>query len=204
MQSWVKKGEKGIFVVFNKMIERQVEKDGQTKIEKKAFLRYYKVFNLAQCTDIPNAFIPPREDHDIEPLYECERIIEAMADCPLIRHETHEAFYLPALDYIIMPPLSSFDSSPDYYGTLFHELIHSTGHQKRIGSKEVYQNPDFGTEMYSLEELVAEMGSCYLKLPPRKAKGEFCCRINEENNILISLLKYNFLKFFNSPGFKPL
>lgn len=159
----VKKGEKGTLVVFNKMIEHQVEKNGETKIEKKAFLRYYKVFNVAQCTDIPNAFIPPRENHEIEPLFECERIIETMADCPLIRHETHEAFYSPALDYINMPPLSSFDSSPDYYGTLFHELVHSTGHPKRIDRKEVYQNTQFGSEMYSLEELVAEMGSCYLK-----------------------------------------
>jgi antirestriction protein ArdC len=159
----VKKGEKGIIVVFNKMIEHQVEKNGQTKIERKAFLRYYKVFNVGQCTDVPSAFIPPREDHIVEPLVACDQVIAGMADCPLIRHETHEAFYAPALDYINMPPLSSFDSSPDYYGTLFHELVHSTGHPKRIGRKEVYQNADFGSEMYSLEELVAEMGSCYLK-----------------------------------------
>ncbi|MEO6730314.1 MAG: zincin-like metallopeptidase domain-containing protein [Ferruginibacter sp.] len=157
----VKKGEKGILVVFNKMIEQQ--KEGETKIEKKSFLRYYKVFNVAQCNDIPSAFIPPSEQRDHEPLYECEQIIEGMADCPLIRHEDDEAHYVPALDYINMPHLSSFDSSPDYYGTLFHELIHSTGHQKRIGRKEVYENPHYGTEMYSLEELVAEMGSCYLK-----------------------------------------
>lgn len=159
----VKKGEKGIIVVFNKMIEHQVEKDGETKIEKKSFLRYYKVFNVTQCTDIPTAFMPVGEQRDHEPLYECERIIEGMSDCPLIRHEDDGAYYVPKMDYINMPPLSSFDSSPNYYGTLFHELIHSTGHEKRIGRKEVYQNPHFGTEMYSLEELTAEMGSCYLK-----------------------------------------
>ena len=159
----VKKGEKGIIVVFNKMIEQQVEKGGETKIEKKSFLRYYKVFNVAQCTDIPAAFMPGSEQRDHEPLVECERIIESMADCPLIRHEEPEAYYVPSLDYINVPPLSSFDSSQNYYGILFHELIHSTGHQKRIGRKEVYQNPKFGTEMYSMEELVAEMGSCYLK-----------------------------------------
>ena len=159
----VKKGQKSILVVFNKVIESQAEKGGETKIAKKSFLRYYKVFNVAQCTDIPNAFLVPGEKREHEPLYECERIIEAMIDCPIIRHEDHEAYYVPAMDYINMPKLSSFDSSQDYYGTLFHELIHSTGHEKRIGRKEVFQNPHFGTEMYSLEELVAEMGSCYLK-----------------------------------------
>lgn len=159
----VKKGEKGILVVFNKMIEHQVEKGGETKIERKSFLRYYKVFNVSQCVDINPAFLTTSEKRDHEPLYECERIIEAMTDCPLIKYEDGEAYYVPSMDYINMPPISSFDSSLDYYGTLFHELIHSTGHEKRIGRKEVYQNPHFGTEMYSMEELVAEMGSCYLK-----------------------------------------
>ena len=159
----VKKGEKGIIVVFNKMVEREVEKNGEPKIEKKSFIRYYKIFNVAQCTGIPPAFIVHGEPREHEPLFECERIIEEMADCPDIRHEEDEAYYVPALDYINMPNISSFDSSPDYYGTLFHELIHSTGHQKRIGRKEVYQNPHYGTELYSQEELVAEMGSCYLK-----------------------------------------
>ncbi|MEO6730320.1 MAG: ArdC-like ssDNA-binding domain-containing protein, partial [Ferruginibacter sp.] len=103
----VKKGEKGILVVFNKMIERQKENDGETKIEKKSFLRYYKVFNVAQCTDLSIAFIPTGEHRDLEPLYECERIIESMTDCPVIKHEEPEAYYVPALDYINMPRISS-------------------------------------------------------------------------------------------------
>ncbi len=159
----VKKGEKGIIVVFNKIIEYQTEKDGETKVERKSFLRYYKVFNVAQCNNIPSAFMPVREQKDHVPLDDCKRIIEEMNNCPSIRHEDNEAYYVPAMDYINMPIISSFDSAVNYYGTLFHELIHSTGHQKRIGRKEVFQNPRYGTEMYSLEELVAEMGSCYLK-----------------------------------------
>ncbi len=156
----VKKGEKGIIVVFNKMIEQQIEKNGETKIEKKSFLRYYKVFNVAQCTDIPTTFIPVHARRELEPISECERIIENMTDCPPIRYEDAEAFYVPALDYINMPRMNSFTSSEEFYGTLFHELIHATGHQKRLGRKEVYENSRFGTEMYSMEELVAEVGSC--------------------------------------------
>lgn len=62
-----------------------------------------------------------------------------------------------------MPKMKSFSSSSDYYGVLFHELIHSTGHQSRLNRKEVAENPKFGSEPYSLEELVAEIGTCYLK-----------------------------------------
>jgi antirestriction protein ArdC len=118
---------------------------------------------VAQCSDIPPAFIPIHEPRNYESLYECERIIETMLDCPPIRHEDDEAYYVPAMDYINMPNMHSFQSGVEYYGTLFHEIIHSTGHEKRLGRKEVFQNPHFGSEMYSLEELVAEMGSCYLK-----------------------------------------
>jgi antirestriction protein ArdC len=62
-----------------------------------------------------------------------------------------------------MPRLKTFKESDEYYGTLFHELIHSTGHTSRLNRKEVMENPKFGSEPYSLEELVAEIGSCYLK-----------------------------------------
>ena len=159
----VRKGETGIIVVFNKIIEQQIEAEGETKLQKKSLLRYYKVFNISQCTDIPSAFIPQEGPRVIEPIVACEMILENMVDCPPIRYEAHEAYYVPSLDYINMPKMDSFISSLEFYTTLFHEVIHATGHQKRVGRKEVYQNPKFGTEMYSMEELVAEMGSCYLK-----------------------------------------
>ncbi len=158
----VKKGEKGIFVIFTKLADKQVEKDGETVIEKKSMLRYYKVFNVEQCTDIPEAFLQ-RENHLIEAIPECQAIIAGMKDAPKIVHKHQEAYYLPKEDYINMPKMKTFTSTESYYGTLFHELIHSTGHQSRLNRKEVAENPEFGSEMYSLEELVAEIGGCYLK-----------------------------------------
>lgn len=157
----VLKGEKATPVVFTKIIE-EPPKEGKTEVTKKFFLRYYWVFNIAQCKDIPESFLP-KENVDNEPLFECQAIIAGMKDAPAIVHEKNEAFYHPALDYINMPELSSFESSESYYGTLFHELIHATGHQKRLNRKEITENPEFGSEMYSMEELTAEMGACYLK-----------------------------------------
>jgi antirestriction protein ArdC len=155
----VKRGETGIMVVFTKMIDKVNEK-GVT--ERKSILRYYKVFNIDQCTDIPVPFLP-KENTEVVPLLECASIVEGMKDAPKIVHKKPEAFYMPPEDYINMPKMKTFATSEDYYGTLFHELIHATGHQSRLSRKEIYENPKFGTDMYSLEELVAEIGSCYLK-----------------------------------------
>ncbi len=158
----VKKGETGSLVVFTKMIDKEVDRNGKKEIERKSMLRYYKVFNIDQCTDIPVPFLP-KENTEVVPLLECAAIVEGMKDAPKIVHKKPNAFYMPSEDYVNMPRMKTFATSEDYYGTLFHELLHSTGHQSRLSRKEIYENPKFGTDMYSLEELVAEIGSCYLK-----------------------------------------
>lgn len=81
---------------------------------------------------------------------------------PEIKHKENSAFYHPSLDYINMPKLKSFDSSESYYETLFHELVHSTGHKTRLNRKEIVQQASMGGELYSIEELIAEIGACYL------------------------------------------
>jgi antirestriction protein ArdC len=45
---------------------------------------------------------------------------------------------------------------------LFHELTHSTGHASRVGREGIEQLNTFGSECYSKEELVAEMGAAML------------------------------------------
>ncbi len=158
----VKSGEKAHMVVFTKIMEQ--EKPDGTK-EKKSILRYYWVFNVQQCKDIPKAFFAPDEasfEQKFEPLATCAAIIENMKDAPKIQHKKQEAYYSPALDLINLPKPASFKSSEEYYCTLFHELVHATGHTKRLNRKEVSENPKFGSEPYSNEELVAEMGACYL------------------------------------------
>jgi len=61
-----------------------------------------------------------------------------------------------------MPSRTAFESQAEYYSTLFHELTHSTGHAKRL-AREGFDRPQlFGSESYSREELIAEMGSAML------------------------------------------
>jgi antirestriction protein ArdC len=58
-----------------------------------------------------------------------------------------------------MPARSRFVDAANYYSTLFHELIHSTGHERRLNRTF---GDHFGDELYSKEELVAEMGAAFL------------------------------------------
>ncbi len=158
----VKKGEKGQFVVFTKMVEEEVETNGKKETKKRSMLRYYRVFNIGQCRDIPDAFIPNDKYENTE-ITDCTAVIDCMPNAPKIVFKKPDAFYVPSEDYINMPKLKTFKEPDEYYGTLFHELVHSTGHTSRLNRKEVMENPKYGSEPYSLEELVAEIGSCYLK-----------------------------------------
>jgi antirestriction protein ArdC len=75
---------------------------------------------------------------------------------------TDRAWYRPSTDQVGMPGKSLFHSSEAFYATLFHELTHSTGHSSRVGREGIEQLNSFGSESYSKEELVAEMGSAML------------------------------------------
>ena len=86
-----------------------------------------------------------------------------MPNPPRIQFKGREAYYHPKEDYINLPPFKSFISTDAYYSVLFHELIHSTGNEQRLNRKEVAEKIVFGSEDYSLEELTAEIGACFLK-----------------------------------------
>ena len=82
-----------------------------------------------------------------------------MPQRPIIAHRAAQAFYPPSADTVNMPPAELFQSSEEYYSTLFHELTHSTGHPSRLGRLDTDNPAAFGSKDYSQEELVAEMGA---------------------------------------------
>ena len=61
-----------------------------------------------------------------------------------------------------MPEKETFDGPEEYYSTLFHEFTHSTGHKTRLNRPGITETHYFGDEIYSKEELVAEMGAAML------------------------------------------
>lgn len=157
----VKKGEKSELVVFWNWVEKKNEKTQE--VEKIPFLRYYNVFNISQCEGIPKEKLPPVVERENNPIQSCEEIINKMPKRPEIRHKEHQAYYNVEKDYVNMPEISSFVDSQSYYGTLFHELVHSSGHVSRLNRKELMEETSFSSEIYSIEELTAEIGASYLK-----------------------------------------
>jgi antirestriction protein ArdC len=159
----VQKGEKAQLVVFWKKSEEQQETTDEDQKPAKAILRYYYVFNIAQCDNLPEILtIPFDQQLPFSSITVCDEIIEHMPICPSIKHGKTKAFYDPLKDFISVPKPGIFDNAESYYDTLYHELIHATGHQSRLNRKEVVEHDKFGSEQYSIEELTAEIGACYL------------------------------------------
>lgn len=159
----VNQGQHGHIVVFWKQVKKVPEElDENHQPKTTPMLRYYKVFNVEQCRDIPKDLVPELAKHEVDGLLECEGIINTMPDCPVIKHKEQKAFYHLVEDYINMPRKKSFTTPESYYSTLFHELVHSTGAEKRLGRKSIVDMAEFGSEPYSMEELIAELGASYL------------------------------------------
>jgi len=157
----VKKGEKAQEVIFWKWLE--VENKETKEKEKIPMLRYYNVFNVSQCEGIPQEKLPPVVENKNNPIETCEKIINEMPKRPDIRNKEQRAYYNKLDDYVNMPRIETFNKSEDYYSTLFHELVHSTGYSERLNRKELIKGKSFRSEDYAIEELTAEMGASYLK-----------------------------------------
>jgi integrase len=111
-------------VVFWKVYGKDSE-DGGTEQDRRFVLRYYTVFNVAQTDGIEAPASASRPAFN--PIEECERVVSAYRDPPRIEHGGGQACYVPFLDRVRLPARESFNSVPEYYSTLFHELTHSTG-----------------------------------------------------------------------------
>ncbi|OJW84500.1 MAG: hypothetical protein BGO69_10935 [Bacteroidetes bacterium 46-16] len=160
----VKQGEKGCPVVYWNVKDKAEEDETATepKQKKVSILRYYTVFNVSQCENIPEGYIPAITKV-IGSIQSCEDIVAHMPQRPDIRHKEQKAYYNPLLNFINMPKKNSFGTAEGYYCTLFHEMIHSTGHRSRLNRRDLIEMAEFGSEPYSHEELVAEIGACYLQ-----------------------------------------
>ena len=160
----VKRGAKSSLVTFWKISEYR-KQDADTgeisdKESKSILLRYYRVFNLEQTEGIADK-LGLRGSPAVPRIEECERIVSEMPNRPQFEQDAR-AWYRPSSDTVGMPSRNAFNSSEGYYATLFHELTHSTGHASRVGREGIEKLERFGSESYSREELVAELGSAML------------------------------------------
>lgn len=157
----VKKGAKSSMVVFWKWIETEDE-DNPGEMKKIPFLRYYNVFHIDQTEGIK-----PKHSKPLPNVAQPDEAAEAIArdyltrsGVRLIHEEGNRAFYRPSTDSITLPLLAQFKDTAEYYSTLFHEMTHSTGHSSRLD--RLTKVAAFGSEDYSKEELIAEIGAAAL------------------------------------------
>lgn len=167
----VKKGETGTIVTYYLMgwnKTQEVEGPDGKKDKVKVWvecnapvLRYYRVFNIDQCEGIEK---PKIEERTHTPVKEAESIVDKYESKPEITHNNKDrAYYSLTKDSVTMPMPGLFESDNAYYSTLFHELVHSTGAKTRLD--RFGKEPDqamFGSQSYSKEELVAELGAAFL------------------------------------------
>ena len=155
----VKKGATSTLVIYWKFLKI---KDKETKEEKTVpMLKSYRVFNaLRDCEGLehlvegmkPEDILPSKPETALQDYVDREGIT--------LQHGGNRAFYQPSMDLVQMPHEQAFISKDHYQGVLAHELIHSTGIEKRLNRKGLGLKAAFGSESYAFEELVAEFGAC--------------------------------------------
>ena len=160
------KGQKFTEVVLWKPTERKDPTTGEKK--ESVFATSFLVMNLDQISGIEKVADKLKGFKALELPEEIEEphtLMEAVRDGLDIKlnHGGDRAFYSPSEDFVQMPPRKSFKSEEGYIGTGMHEFVHATGHKSRCDRGAKAMQGRFGTEAYAFEELVAELGSCFLQ-----------------------------------------
>lgn len=181
------KGEKSFpvflttFTVINKETKEKIKYDDYNQLsneEKKEYnvypkLQVYNVFNVDQSNmkevrpelynklKAKNNLIPPEISPDA---YSFPAIDEMIKNnewlCPIKIQHQDEAYYSISKDEIVLPEKQQFYKAENFYGTAFHEMVHSTGAKDRLD--RFAEGAYFGSKEYAREELVAELGSALI------------------------------------------
>lgn len=155
----VMKGERGTTVVYADrfMPEDERRRARETGEEAHAipFLKRFTVFNAAQCEGLPEdvaiAAPPPGL---IEP--KVEALIEATGID--FRIGGNRAYYVPAHDYVQVPPPNAYFEPINWHRTALHEIGHASGAAHRLNRN---LSGSFGSKLYSVEEITAELISAF-------------------------------------------
>lgn len=156
------KGQRATKSVFYGSIEREDENapKGDESKRRIRFAKTNNVFNVDQIEGLPEEYDirpePPRDlgteaDPELEAFF-------ASTGIEIITTEKPRAYYHPVQDHIHMPPIETFFTASGYYGTLAHEATHAACGPTRLNTQKVHAN----RKEYAFDELVAEIGACFL------------------------------------------
>lgn len=160
---WFKGGvrnkEKGTHIMLVKRVSKTRKNEGgEDEDGSYTLLASYVVFNGEQADGIAPFVEEPRE---FTPIESAQRIMDGYLNRPgpAVLYGKAQALYNLRTDMLEMPNPEDFFEDEPFYGTIFHELVHSTGHESRLKRIEPAL---FGSDPYSKEELVAEIGASFL------------------------------------------
>lgn len=135
------------------------------------FLKATPVFNIAQV-DLSECKIKFDNSDNVNKVVSIQEIDNFVNDTGVeIRHSNDgRCYYAKTTDYIHMTNKENFiktsygDETSNYYSVLFHELIHSTGHNQRLDRFKDNDKKfkDNAQQSYAFEELIAECGAIML------------------------------------------
>jgi len=157
----VRKGERGTTVVYADRFvpddEKQRARETGEEAQAIPFLKRFTVFNLAQCEGLPDDLAivaPPPEPGLIGP--KVEALIKASGID--FRIGGNRAFYVPAHDYVMVPPPQAFFEPINWHRTALHECSHASGAPHRLNRD---LSGSFGTKKYAFEEMIAEISAAF-------------------------------------------
>ena len=162
----LKEDQKYIPIIFWKFL-----KDKKNPSKSIPMIRFFQVYCAqTQCTGLTlpkwalKAQTAPENDFTgTTPVEAFNKVLKAFECPPTLEHGYDHACYMQARDRVELPDVNSFVSAEEYASTGFHELVHSTGHDKRLKRFQQDDGPAmFGSESYSKEELITEIGSAML------------------------------------------
>ena len=145
----VRKGEHGFPIVYAES-GRYIENEEGKKEWKHGCAKLYHVFNVAQIDGLPETQQVEGDNPDIEKFIAALPVEWNRGRCPS---------FCPEADTVQIPLRGDYDEESVYYSTLFHELIHWSGAEHRLNRE---MSTDFGDNVYSREELVAELGAAIM------------------------------------------
>ena len=177
----VNRGEKSFpvmlttFTCIHKETKEKVKYDDYKRLsdeEKKMYnvypkMQVFRVFNVSQ-TNLQEArpeIWNKLANGDAVKLDESEKMSFEPMDvmirdnrwiCPIKPMHQDKAYFSITKNEIVVPEKAQFKNGESYYGTLWHEMTHSTGIE---GQLDRIKPTAFGSDEYAREELVAELGS---------------------------------------------
>ena len=120
-------------------------------------MKRFTVFNTDQCENLPEevaATVPPVPTGLVEP--RVEALIKATGID--FRIGGDRAFYVPAHDYVQVPPPQAYFEPINWHRTALHELGHASGAPHRLNRD---LSGSFGSKKYAFEELIAEINAAF-------------------------------------------